>query len=297
MELKYIDNESLYQNISSQNRPDILNTTRFLNEHDVPLIKFRPFEDINFIEHGFSTRLGGCSSGIYKSMNLSFNLDDDKENVLKNFHTIAKAIDISVDNMVYSKQTHTTNVLKVGHEKCGMGIVRQRDYDNIDGLVTNEPGVCLVTSFADCVPLFFVDKVNKCIGSSHSGWRGTVGNIAKNTLELMKKEYGTRAENVAAFIGPSICMNCYEVSEDVIEQYNKAFSKEELKDIVSAGKEKGKYLLNLQMANYYNMINAGIVPQNIGISDICTCCNSDILFSHRASHGKRGILCGFIYIK
>lgn len=92
-------------------------------------------------------------------------------------------------------------------------------------------------------------------------------------------------------------MNCYEVSEDVIEQYNKAFSKEELKDIVSAGKEKGKYQLNLQMANYYNMINAGIVPQNIGISDICTCCNSDILFSHRASHGKRGILCGFIYIK
>ena len=142
-----------------------------------------------------------------------------------------------------------------------------------------------------------MDKVNKCIGSSHSGWRGTVRNIAKNTLELMKKEYGTRAENVAVFIGPSICMNCYEVSEDVIEQYNKAFSKEELKDIVSAGKEKGKYQLNLQMANYYNMINAGIVPQNIGISDICTCCNSDILFSHRASHGKRGILCGFIYIK
>ncbi len=297
MNLKYIDNEKIYSKLSKENLPNVTKTTRCVIKDNTPIIKFTPFEDIDFIEHGFSTRLGGFSSGIYKSMNLTFNMDDKPENVLKNFQKMAQVLDTTVDNMVYSKQTHTTNVLKVDSSYRGMGIVKERSFDNIDGLITNEANVCLVTSYADCVPLFFVDKVNKCIGSSHSGWRGTVGNIAKNTLELMNKEFGTRPEDVVTFIGPSICEDCYEVSSDVIDEYKKTFSKEELENIVHNGKEEGKYQLNLQMANYYNMVNSGVIPSNISISDICTCCNSDVLFSHRATHGKRGILCGFIYIK
>ena len=98
----------------------------------------------------------------------------------ENFRRMADALHTVPEKMVYSKQTHTTNVLKIEEHHKGMGIVRERDFDNIDGLVTNVPGICLVTSYADCIPLF-LDSRNQCIGLSHSGWRGTVGNIAQVT--------------------------------------------------------------------------------------------------------------------
>ena len=291
--VKYIDNKNLYEGIKDNN---IINTTKIIEgENNVPYIRFTPFENVYFINHGFSTRLGGVSHGIFESMNLAFNRDDDPECVMENFKRITRAIGTIPEMCVYSKQTHTTNVCRVGKKECGMGVIRQRDFDNIDGLVTNEPGVCLVTAYADCVPLFFVDPVHRCIGASHSGWRGTVANITHNTLELMNKEFGTNPADVQCFIGPSICKSCYEVSEDVASQFESVYA--DCSDKIVTKKQDGKYLLNLQMANYYNMINEGVLDKNIGISDICTCCNHKLLYSHRASNGRRGVLCGFIMIK
>ncbi|MDO5403545.1 MAG: peptidoglycan editing factor PgeF [Eubacteriales bacterium] len=291
--IKYIDNRHIYDGIKAGSLADTTQINE--DENHIPYIKFTTFEDIDFIRHGFSTRLGGVSSGIFESMNLAFNRDDNPELVLENFKRISKAIGTTPEKCVYSKQTHTTNVMRVGKKHCGMGVVRERDFDNIDGLVTNEPGVCLVTAYADCVPLFFIDRVNRCIGASHSGWRGTVSNITKSTLELMKDEFGTKPENVCAFIGPSICRSCYEVSEDVAVWFDNVYKKDTDRIVIPKG--GGKYLLNLQMANYFNMIHEGILDKNIGISDICTCCNPRLLYSHRASKGKRGVLCGFIMIK
>lgn len=274
------------------------NTARLMTaKNDIPIIRFPVYEKMSFIEHGFSTRAGGVSSGIYSSMNLSFNLEDSADNVTENFRRMSEALDIPMNQMVYSKQTHTTNVMKVEACHKGMGIVRDRDYDNIDGLITNVPGICLVTSYADCVPLFFADSKVKCIGLSHSGWRGTVGNIAQNTVTQLAKEYGSNPKDIVACIGPSICEKCYEVSEDVAEQFMERYTKEEQKMIIRPSEKPQKYQLNLQMANYCNMLNAGIRPENIYISGVCTCCNSSWLFSHRATNGKRGILCGFLYIK
>lgn len=295
---KKIENPAMYFYLPETEQPVCCNTTKsIVSDYGVPLIRFPAFEALSFIEHGFSTRMGGVSSGIYESMNLSFHLEDSFENVSENFRRIAKALHTAPENMVYSKQTHTTNVMKAEQMHRGMGVVRERSYDNIDGLVTNVPGLCLVTSYADCVPLFFADKKTKSIGAAHSGWRGTVGNIAAVTAAKMQEEYGSKPEDIAVFIGPSICENCYEVSTDVAEQFLDSYSKEEAKHIVKCGKEPGKYQLNLQLANYYNLLHAGIRPENISISDICTCCNPKLLFSHRASKGRRGILCGFIYIK
>ena len=294
---KIIDNDKLYSHVDDTIKPVINNTTRLDETKSVPLIKFPVYDNIDFIEHGFSTRMGGVSSGIYSTMNLTFNLEDSNENVSENFRRIGNALNIKTDHMTYSKQTHTTNVMRVDEHHMGMGVVKKRDYDNIDGLVTNVPGQCLVTSYADCVPLFFVDPVQRCIGASHSGWRGTVGNICSNTIELMKQEYGSNPKDIITFIGPSICAECYEISRDVADECKKVFTADELINIILLGKSEDKFQLNLQMANYYNMINAGICPENINISNICTCCNNDILFSHRATQGKRGILCGFIYIK
>lgn len=272
-----------------------INTTQ-VKMGTIPVITYNVLDNIDWLINGFSTRIGGVSDGQYSQMNLSFTLGDEACNVEKNFRLFGEEIGISVEDMIYSHQTHTTNVMRVGMDYKGMGILRERNFSDIDGIVTNEPGVCLVTSYADCVPLYFVDPINRAIGLSHSGWKGTVGNICRNTVNMMVDEFGTNPSELITCIGPSICVDCYEVSEDVAEKFKMAYSDNEIKDILT-DKGNGKYQLNLHKANYYNMINCGILPRNISMPDICTCCNPVFLHSHRASGGKRGGLCAFLAIK
>ena len=181
-------------------------------------------------------------------------------------------------------------------EDRGKGTVKPLDYDQVDGLVTNIPGLCLATFYADCVPLFFVDPVQKAIGLSHSGWRGTVGKIGKITVETMRKEYGTDPADVLAAVGPSICQKCYEVSEDVIEQFRINYEQKYWEELFYK-KENGKFHLNLWKANEIVFGEAGIKAEHIAVTNVCTCCNPDVLFSHRASHGKRGNLGAFMAIR
>ncbi len=270
--------------------------TTYFHEGKTPFFSLKIPNEPDFVKNGFSTRIGGVSSGIYESMNLSFTVGDNADNVRSNFEIIGAAMGISTENMVYSKQTHTTNVMRITSEHKGMGIHRERSFDNIDGLITNEPGVCLVTSYADCVPLFIVDTKNKAIGLSHSGWRGTVGDIASETIRRMNEEFGSNPSDICAFIGPSICHNCYEVGDDVAGEFISKYGIDVF-DSILYPKDNGKYKLNLHEANLRNFINAGVLEQNIAITDICTCCNPKLLFSHRASKGKRGGLCGFFMIR
>lgn len=274
---------------------DFTNTTKY-NEGKVPYITFKAFEQDADIVHAFSTRIGGISTNQYSSMNLSYTVGDDEKNVLENFEKFSESIKIPVDNMVYSHQTHTANVMKVGKEHLGMGIKKERSFHDVDGLITNEKGVCLVTSYADCVPLFIVDNNKKAIGLSHAGWRGTVCNIAANTVELMEKEFNTNSKDLKVFIGPSICANCYEVSLDVAEKFINKYGINVFNEIVIP-KDNGKYKLNLWAANKTNFIEAGVLPENIFTTDICTSCNSTLLFSHRASKEQRGGMCGFLMLK
>jgi len=290
------NSDSASINFGSSRTTELINNDSSNASDNAPYIKFKCFKDIDFINHGFSTRLGGTSKGIFSSMNLSFARGDDETSVSRNFELIADSIDTAPQNMVYAMQTHTTNVLKVGKSECGMGVVRKRDFSDIDGLITNEPGVCLVTSYADCVPLYFVDIKKKCIGLSHSGWRGTVGKIGIQTVKMMAQSFDSDPVDIIAFIGPSICSDCYEVSKDVADEFSKAYSKEKINRILIA-KSSEKFQLNLHLANRYNLLDAGLKPENIFVTDMCTCCNPDLLFSHRASKGQRGGLCGFLEIK
>lgn len=263
----------------------------------VPYFSFRNLDRIPWIRNAFSTRLGGVSEGIYGSMNLNFTRGDDEEKVRRNYELFGKATGLRPENMVMAKQTHTTNVLRVNESHMGMGIVRERNFDDIDGLITDCPGVVLVTAYADCVPLYFVDTVHKAIGLSHSGWRGTVNNMAGVTVNKMEKEFGTNPADLVAFVGPSICVNCYEVGADVADEFAKAYKSEVFDGILSIKDEKNmKFRLNLHEANRKNLLNAGLNPDNIMVTDVCTCCNPDILYSHRASRGLRGGLCGFLQI-
>lgn len=277
----------------TNNRQDIICRT---GTNDVPYLAFPLLEKTGLVNHGFSTRLGGVSSGIYESMNLSFSRGDCESSVRENFVRFGAAIGVDSSDMVFSRQTHTTNIRIVTDKDRGKGIEKPLDYDNIDGLITNIPGICLVTFYADCVPLFFLDPVKKVIGLSHSGWRGTVGKIGLKTVQKMTEAYGCRPENIRACIGPSICQSCYEVSKDVIDKFRDAFS-DDLHKSLFYEKEDGKYQLDLWKANEEVFLESGILQEHIAVTDICTNCNPRLLFSHRASHGHRGSLAAFLSLK
>lgn len=262
----------------------------------VTWLTYPAFEQFPDIVHAFSTRLGGVSQGIYSSMNLSFTRGDEDAAVHENYRRLAEAVGFNVEDIVTSDQTHTANVRVVTEEDRGKGITKPRSYTDVDGMITNVPGLVLATFYADCVPLYFVDPVHHAIGLSHSGWRGTVAKIGKVTVEKMKEEYGTEPEDLYAAIGPSICQDCYEVSEDVILEFQKSFE-EKYWDRLFYKKENGKYQLNLWEANHLIMLEAGIEEEHISMPGICTCCNPEFLFSHRASHGKRGNLGAFLGIR
>lgn len=267
-----------------------------LVEGNVPYLEYPMFVESGIVRHGFSTRLGGVSKGCYASMDLSFTRGDKEENVRENFRRIGEAIGIHCEDMVFSQQTHTTNVRVVTEADRGMGMMRPQEYMDVDGLATNVPGICLVTFYADCVPLFFVDPVKRVIGLSHSGWRGTVGKIGKVTVELMQKEYGCDPEDILAAVGPSVCQDCYEVSEEVIERFRANF-KEEDWDSLFYRKENGRYQLDLWKANELIFKEAGITEEHIAVANLCTHCNSDILYSHRTMGDKRGNMAAFLALK
>ena len=273
---------------------------RYKNEEQIfqeqytepPYLEYPMFRETGIVKHGFSTRIGGVSKGCFSSLNLSFTRGDEEEAVRENFRRIGSAMGIRCEDMVFTHQTHTTNVRVVTEADKGCGIVKPRTYSDVDGLVTDIPGICLVTFYADCVPLYFVDPVKKVIGLSHSGWRGTVARMGKCTLEAMRREYGTKAADVYCAIGPSICQDCYEVSEDVAVQFEEAFSGHESEILLNKG--NGKYQLDLWEANEIVLLEAGVKPEHLAVTDVCTCCNPELLFSHRASHGKRGNLGAFL---
>lgn len=278
--IKYSNNENIFKE----------------TEGEVPFLKYPLFEDTGIVNHGFSTKLGGVSKGYYSSMNLSFTRGDNEDDVRENFRRMADAIGVKVEDMVFTHQTHTTNVRVVTKEDRGNGITRERNFFDTDGLVTNEKGVCLVTFFADCVPLFFVDPVKEVIGLSHSGWRGTVGKIGLETVRVMKDKFGCDPKDILAAVGPSICQDCYEVSEDVIVQFKENFDRKYYDDLFYK-KENGKYQLNLWKANEIVFLEAGILKEHMVVSNVCTHCNSDIFYSHRTTGDKRGNMCGFLALK
>ncbi len=262
----------------------------------VPYLYFPAFAKSGLVLHGFSTRLGGVSRGDCATMNFALNRGDDPANVRENYRRMAAAIGFRAERMVLAKQTHTTNIRQVTEADAGKGYSRERDYEDIDGLMTDVPGLVLVTSYADCVPLLFLDPVRRVIAASHSGWRGTAARMGCRTVEALREAYGCRAQDLLVGIGPSICQSCYEVGEDVAAAFTGLSARDQALVRPIEGKE-GKYLLNLQRINEQILQEAGVEKEHIFMTDICTCCNKELLFSHRGSRGRRGNMAAFLCLR
>ena len=271
-------------------------SSMYLKEKNgVPYFVFRNLEDTDLVRHGFSTRMGGVSTDHLGTMNLSFTRGDDPENVKENFRRMADAVGFEAESLVLSHQTHTTNVRIVTEEDRGKGFVKPSDYTDVDGMITDVRGLTLATFYADCVPLFFVDPVHHAIGLSHSGWKGTVNRMGAVTIQKMTEAFGTDPKHLRVAIGPSICQDCYEVSEDVALEFKREFWKHADEQLLYR-KEDGKYQLNLWRANEIVLLEAGVKPKHLVQTNICTCCNPQWLFSHRASKGQRGNLGAFLQL-
>ncbi len=276
-----------------------------LKGEDFPYLTFPNLEKLDFLKQVFTTRLGGVSSGALESLNLSYSRGDMPANVDENFARVAKVLGASVQDMVFTDQTHTANIRVVTEKDRGKGAIQSRDYRQVDGLITNIQGIVLCAFFADCVPVLLADPVHRAIGLVHSGWRGTAASISQVALMNMHDVYGTRPTDCFAAIGPSICRECYEVSRDVADVFFEVFgmsaaaSREEAeeKNLFLYRKPGGKYQLDLWRANELLLLDAGVPKENIFVTDVCTCCNPQILFSHRASGGQRGNLGAFMMIK
>jgi len=281
----------------------------------LPNYVFDNLEKTGIVKNAFSTRQGGVSKNEFATLNFSFTRGDDEQAVLENYRRMAEVFDTTPSHMVVSYQTHTTNVRRVTSADMGKGVTAERDYTDIDGLITNENGIMLTCLFADCVPLYLVDTAHHAIGLAHSGWRGTAAKMGQVMLEAMQREYGTKPTDVEVAIGPSICQSCYEVDAQVADIFAEQFSENadaardylchyqyeitetDIRNCLLQPKPNNKYQLNLWYANYRVFRDAGVPDEHIEITDVCTCCHSNFLFSHRASHGKRGNLGAFLMLK
>lgn len=246
------------------------------------------FEETGLVKHGFSTREGGVSSGCYSSMNLRFNCDDSRENVLENYRRMASVLGMDYKKLVLSKQIHESNIVTITESDMGNGIVRENQFTSADGLITGIKGIPLVTLYADCVPVFLLDKKLGVVSLIHSGWRGTVQCISRKAAEKMKNDYGSKMEDILVAIGPSIQVCHFEVGDEVADVFIKTFGKD------TVVKYNDRYHVNMQKAIVKQLTETGILPENIDDSGICTYCNSDLLFSHRKTNGQRGNLGAFI---
>lgn len=265
------------------------------NPGKVPYLQFNSLSEISFINHAFSTRLGGVSSGEFTSMNMAFNRGDNPDSVTENYKRLCQSAGFEYESLVASAQDHNTVVRAVTRKDRGVGIYKPRDMSSVDALITNESGVTLVTYYADCTPLFFVDTRKKAVGLAHAGWRGTAAKIGEKVVEKMTALYGTDPSDVRAAIGPAISVCCYEV-DDVCAKHFYAMTELDTDKFVFP-KKNGKYMLDLLECNRRILMSAGVKPENITVSDLCTRCNSELLWSHRATNGRRGTMSAFMCLK
>ncbi len=255
--------------------------------------KIPSFEETGLVKHGFSTRLGGVSSAPLYSLNLGTKKNDKKENIFKNYTLLSQALEIPIEHMVFSDQVHGDKVLKVDKSHRANNLFSNNKIVGVDGLITEEKEVALVTFYADCVPLFFIDPVQKAIGLSHAGWKGTISKIGQKTLYQMIKYFSTKPEDCLVAIGPSIGSCCFEVGGEVIEQINLNFVNPKQYYTL---KDNGKYMVDLWKLNQDQLIEMGVQLKNITISDICTKCNKEIFFSHRGDNGNTGSLAALLQL-
>ncbi|MGI6498754.1 MAG: peptidoglycan editing factor PgeF [Oscillospiraceae bacterium] len=232
--------------------------------------------------HGFSTRKGGVSQGMFASLNLGAGRGDDPGAVLENYRIFCSALGMAGERLVFSRQVHGDGVRAVTMADAGKGLFRPVDYE-ADGLITNVPGLPLAVFSADCIPVLLYDPVARAVGAVHAGWRGTALGIAGKAVSRMTEAFGCRPEHILAAIGPGLSLCCFETDRDVPDAMSAALGDLARPYIQPKG---DKYHVDLKGINALWLRRAGVL--NISTAEDCTRCQNGLYWSHRVMGQARG---------
>ena len=250
------------------------------------------FEAAGGVAHGFSTRLGGVSTGIYESLNLGSTRGDDPESVRENYRRFFSAIGGDVRHVALANQVHSDTVRTVTAADVKKDLFSPEPYE-ADGLVTDIPGIALVVFGADCLPILFYDPVRRVIAAVHAGWRGTASGIADRAVEKMAF-YGCDPAHILAAIGPGISRCCFETHEDVPNAMTAALGVRATPFLSPI--ENGKFKVDLKGINAMRLERSGLLRAHISVTADCTACLPERYWSHRATGGVRGSQAAVIQI-
>lgn len=256
---------------------------------------FEQLTRCEFLIHGFSTRIGGVSESPFAELNLAFHVGDNLDHVVENRRRYCQALGLHLEDLTSGEQVHRDQVRVVTGRDRGCGAFSyDTAFPGTDGFITNESGVVLSSYYADCVPLFVVDPVQRVVGLAHAGWKGTVKRIGARTIETMQTEFGTRVADCLVGIGPSVGQCCYEVDEHVIQPLQDEFP--EWEEFVKR-KDNGRWDLDLWATNRQVFLDVGVPSEQIEVSGLCTACRTDLFFSYRAEQGQTGRMASILAIK
>lgn len=276
------------------------------------ILQARPLAALNWLVHGFATRRGGESVlNSKRALNLGFTDWDEAARVESNRRKLAAALGAGAMPLATLRQIHSDIVYRVASAP--------KETPRGDALATRARGLLLGVQTADCVPILLADTRTRAVAAVHAGWRGTLARIAAKTIGRMQMEFGTRPRDVVAAIGPAIGRCCYEVGPEVAQAFAAQFSNarewfEGPFDQVATGEEPlalpwlsmmppghtpppPRVHLDLQSANRRQLLDAGVPKENIAVSDLCTSCRTDLLFSYRREGAKTGRMMAVIGVK
>lgn len=244
---------------------------------------------------GFTTKMGGISSGPYFNNNMGLHVGDDNAKVVYNRNQFAKKINFPISNWVCCEQTHGSNVQYIAETDWGKGTESYGDsLKDCDGIYTDKGDTLLALCFADCVPIYFFAPKYGLFGIVHAGWKGTVKNISHSLIEQWRSR-GIPVEKIFVTIGPSICNQCYIVDNKIIDQVEKLPLNAVQRFYTQV--EKSQYQIDLKALNQALLENEGILPDNIQVSGLCSSCEQTYFYSHRRDKGQTGRMIGFIGIR
>lgn len=263
----------------------------FSQKGTVKYLESKTLREYDFVTHAFCTRWGGVSEGRFANLNFSLREGDRKEAVSRNWEILASSFDLSVEQFFVSNQVHGDGILVIDAD--GPDLAGNQPL-NFDAIISDRPGLAIGILTADCVPVFLVDRKKRVVGVVHAGWKGTSLKIAAKTVDAFVKSFSSSTTDIIAVIGPAIGRCCYQVDEVVFEAMAGDANRG---TFFSKCDEKGRWMLDLPLANRLQIQDAGVPSENISQTDICTSCHVDNFFSHRWEGGKTGRQLNFTMLK
>lgn len=244
--------------------------------------------------HGFSTRLGGVSPPPWDSLNLGAARGDAPERVAENFRRFCAAVGADPGALVKNHQVHSSRVRRVTRADILSDPAAPGMFE-ADGLVTDQPGVCLTIFSGDCIPVLLYDPVRQAVGAAHAGWRGTAGGVAARAAEEMIQAFGCSPGDILAAIGPGIGPCCFETHRDVPDGLRAGLG-DDAASFLSPIPGTDKFHVDLKGANARWLERAGLRPDHIALCSACTACRLDLFWSHRVQGSARGSMAAVIQL-